>query len=189
VRQRAHADRRDGETCIGELRHSPRRLACRRLHDRVLGFEKLAEEGHAESQNKPGEIFFRGAGVPISYAKAAECFEAAARQGLATAQLSLAEMYEEGRGVGRNVSKAASLYLRAAHQGLATAQANIGRLYEQGHGVPQSYEDAVKCYWRAAAQGFEAARQGRIEVEGLLSPDEIRMAQRRARDWSAKKPV
>jgi len=98
-------------------------------------------------------------------------------------------MYEEGRGVGRNVSKAASLYLRAAHQGLATAQANIGRLYEQGHGVPQSYEDAVKCYWRAAAQGFEAARQGRIEVEGLLSPDEIRMAQRRARDWSAKKPV
>ena len=55
---------------------------------------KLAEKGHADSQNKLGNIYFKGDGVDQSDVMAWKWYRKAAEQGNAHAQYNMGTIYE-----------------------------------------------------------------------------------------------
>ena len=59
----------------------------------------LAEEGHAEAQNRLGLMYDFGLGVPEADVEAVKWHRMAAEQGFAQAQYILGDMYREGIGV------------------------------------------------------------------------------------------
>ncbi len=77
----------------------------------------LAERGHAEAQNKLGDLYLRGQGVPRSAADAATWYQKAAEQNHPEAQYSLASMYAYGLGVPQDYAKAAEWSQKAVANG------------------------------------------------------------------------
>jgi len=65
-------------------------------------WRKAAEQGHATSQFKLGEMYWVGEGVPKDYKEAFKWFQMAAGQGNASAQYNLGVMYGKGQGVPRD---------------------------------------------------------------------------------------
>jgi len=61
-----------------------------------------AEQGDANSQNRLGNAYLKGQGVPLNYAEAVRWYRKAADQGYALAQFDLAFMYYRGQGVPRD---------------------------------------------------------------------------------------
>lgn len=61
--------------------------ACRMFH-------RLAEQGDAEARFKPGDMYFRGEGVPLDFAQSAEWYIRAAAQGHPSARSALGLLYE-----------------------------------------------------------------------------------------------
>ena len=62
----------------------------------------LAEQGNAVAQERLGEMYTDGKGVPQNYGEAAKWYRLAADQGYAGAQTNLGSMYERGTGVPQN---------------------------------------------------------------------------------------
>lgn len=70
-------------------------------------FFKLANEGHAPSQNKLGLFLTHGiGGIEKDYVKAVKWFEASAKQCYEEAECNLAYMYVNGKGVWKNFGRA-----------------------------------------------------------------------------------
>jgi TPR repeat protein len=84
-------------------------------------------------------------------------------------------LYYKGEGVTRDYAEAAKWYRKAANQGDADAQTILGSMYGEGKGVPMWYS-------LAAAQS-EKARSLLNLLEGMMTPDEIAEAQKRASAW------
>jgi len=78
---------------------------------------RSAEKGDAVAQDKLGNLYSRGAGVPLDYKQAAEWYSKAAEQGFALAQSNLAFMYYKGEGVQKDDVKAYAWLSLAAAQG------------------------------------------------------------------------
>ena len=116
-------------------------------------YQKAAELGGDYSQNKVGEFYFHGDGVPQDFAKAIEWFQKAAEQGNAEAENNLGCMYEKGNGVTQDYAKAVEWYKKAAEQGYAEAENNLGCMYQEGNGVTQNYSKAIEWFQKAAEQG------------------------------------
>jgi TPR repeat protein len=106
-----------------------------------------------------------------------------AEQGFASAQDILGLLYENGQGVPQDYAEAVEWYRKAAEQGLAIAQFNLGVRYEQGQGVPQDYVEAHIWYNLAAARGNENANHNRDIIAKKMTPQDISVAQKRAREW------
>ncbi len=70
-----------------------------------------------------------------------------------------------------------------AEEGDADAQFGIGFIYMMGHGVPQDLVQAHMWFDLAAARGHGEARQAREDIATLMSPSQIKEAQRLAREW------
>ena len=110
---------------------------------------------------------------------------ARADAGEATAQHALGFLYSDGLGVPQDHVEAAGWYRRAAEQGHATAQHALGVMYYDGLGVPQDYVEAHIWLNLAASkltgQSREKAVAARDGLAKLMTPAELRDAQRRAR--------
>ncbi len=78
---------------------------------------RAAEQGDAIAQDRFGNMYSKGVGVPLDYAQAATWYSKAAEQGFAPAQASLAFLYYKGEGVQKNDVKALAWLSLAAAQG------------------------------------------------------------------------
>ena len=143
-------------------------------------FRPLAEQGNAIAQFNLGILYGNGQGVPQDYAEAAKWYRLAAEQGLAEAQYNLGVSYDIGPGVPQDYAEAAKWYRLAAEQGLAEAQYNLGVLYDIGRGVPKDY---VLAYMWLNLGGASPPF-----VKYLMTPSDISMAQRMAREWLEAHP-
>lgn len=149
-------------------------------------FTSLAEKGNAEAQYILGLMYVEGKVVPQDYKVAMLWYRKAAEQGNARAQNSLGAMYARGLGVPLDYQTALSWYLKAAEQGDSTAQNNLGFMYLNVQGVPADLVQAHKWFSLAAATGNEDAKENKKLAEGMMTPGEIKNAEKLAQEWSAK---
>ena len=114
-------------------------------------------------------------------------YRKAAEQGHASAQSNLGFMYDTGKGVPQDYGAAMKWYRKAAEQGHAFAQYNLGFMYDTGKGVIQ--DNAVAHMWwnLAAAQGNKGATKNRDIVAKRMTPADLSLAQRLARECAARK--
>jgi TPR repeat protein len=146
---------------------------------------KAAENGEPTAQfNLAGRLEEAGA----EYSEESKYWlRKAANNGQATAQFILGMRYDEGIDLPKDAAKAVYWYREAAEQGKAMAQGSLGAMYTIGRGVPR---DLVLAYmWRnlAAAQGDETSKTARIELESVMTPNQIAEAQKLSREWKPKK--
>jgi TPR repeat protein len=154
-------------------------------------FLPLAQRGDAIAQLRLGYMYEFGRGVPQNDKDAVRWFRAAAEQGNADAQFSLGFLYEVGfgRGVPQDYNEAVRWYRAAADQGNVSAQFFLGSMYEEGWGVPQDYIQAHMWFNLAASTVFsndEMAKR-RDSIATKMTPEEVSLAQRLAREWKAEK--
>jgi len=103
-----------------------------------------------------------------------------AEQGDASAQFNLGVAHLDGEGVPQDYVEAVKWFRKAANQGHADAQYNLGVMYERGVGVPQDSAEAYVWFNLAASNGDESDAWFRDEAAGLLSPEELSVAQKRS---------
>ena len=107
----------------------------------------------------------------------------AADQGFADAQVNLARMYGTGLGVTQDDATAVSWIRKAADQGHTQAQGLLGARYGLGIGVPQDYVLAHMWFNLAAAGGDKEAVGLRNTIAAQMTPAQIAVAQKLAREW------
>ena len=95
-------------------------------------------------------------------------------------------MYANGQGVPQDYAEALKWYRLAAMQGHGPAQQNLGVMYVLGQGVPQDYVQAHIWFNLAAANGANAAGTYRDRIAPKMTPEQIALAQRLAREWKPK---
>ena len=149
--------------------------------------QAAAARGDAAAQNKLGNAYYDGKGVPQDYAAAVKYFRLAAEQGLAEAQFNLGFAYVKGNGVPLNYAEAIKWVGMAAEQGNADAQYNLGYAYEKGLGVPQNVLEAYKWFNLAAAQGDQRSVEHRDILTPHMTPEQIALCQKNATEFVPKK--
>jgi hypothetical protein len=112
-----------------------------------------AELGDAAAEDKLGERYLEGRGVPKSFAEALLWLRKSADQGDARAETAIASAYFYGEGVPQNDAQALTWYRQAAEQGYPLAQQALGWMYFNGRGVAKDYTQAAAWYEKAADQG------------------------------------
>lgn len=120
-------------------------------------FELAAIQGNAYAEQRLGDLYERGEGVPANLKVAFDWRLAAARRGNGKAQRELGRMYQDGAGVGKSIEQAIYWWQRAAIKGDAEAQVRLGRV--RHYGGDAELERAADHSWlkRAAQQGYEGA--------------------------------
>src|ERR1022692_2081196 len=121
------------------------------------GLRKAAEHGDPAAQNRLGDAYDEGRGVPKDHAQAVGWYRKAADQNFALAENNLGYAYEHGVGVSQDWPQAIEWYRKAAMQDLPLAENNLGYAYEHGQGVPQEFAQAVQWYRKAAQHDNAAA--------------------------------
>ena len=122
-------------------------------------WRKAAEQGHATSQFKLGEMYYLGQGVPRDYKEAFKWYRKAAEQGNFDAQIQLGVMYSNGEGVSRDY------VLAYMWKNLALSHLVIGEP-----------EDALR----------KGSRKALNTLEKKMTPGQISEAQRLSRGWKSK---
>jgi TPR repeat protein len=102
---------------------------------------------------------------------------AQAEAGDVDAQFALAWKYEQGEEVKKDHQQALKWWQAAARQGNVYAQNNLGIMHEKGHGVAKNYILAYAWYNLAASNGDENASKWRDELERIMTPDQVAIAQ------------
>ena len=116
------------------------------------GFQRAAEQGHAESQYLLSTMYDEGQGLPQDSTQAAFWERKAAEQGHAYAQANLSFRYYATN----DFAEAFAWCQRAAHSNLAWAQYNLGLMYRKGEGVAQ--HDTEAAYWYRPGRQPELSR-------------------------------
>lgn len=122
------------------------------------------------------------------YGEAAKLYRQAAEQGYAPAQFGMGVLYDIGRGVAQDYKLALSWYTKAAEQGYAKAQNNLGFMYSQGKGTQKDYVAAHKWFNVSGARGYEEGRKNREVLEGMMTPEQLALAQQQAGEWMKAHP-
>jgi uncharacterized protein len=149
-------------------------------------FQKAAESGLAEAQLELGLVYASGNGVREWPVEAARWYRKAAEQGLAGAQYELGKCFFEGTGVTKDILEGIKWIRKSADQGYAPAEDKLGVCYMKGEGVAKDNVQAYVWLNLAAAQGEESGGYSKVnlsKVERLLTPAEVREAQRQAREF------
>ena len=120
------------------------------------------------------------------YATALREFTPLAEQGYASAQFNLGLMYDKGQGVPQDYKTAVKWYRLAAEQGYADAQTKLGVMYAKGQGVIQDFIYAHIWGNIAAMNGNELGAKLQDVVAGLLTPSQLKTAQKLTRECIAK---
>lgn len=100
----------------------------------IKEFIALADSGNAEVQNKLGECFFSGMGVPKDIKKSWYYLELALAQNNSQAMLNLGFFYRKGIGCTRDLLMAEKLYKRSYELGDKEAAGCLGEMYLYGMG-------------------------------------------------------
>jgi TPR repeat protein len=149
-------------------------------------WKPLAEQGDATAQYNLGVMYDKGQGVPKDYKTAVKWYKLVAEQGYAVAQSNLGVMYANGEGIPQDYKTAMKWYRLSAKQGFANAQSNLGLMYVNGTGVLQDYARAHMWWNIAASSGDKDAVINRDLVAKRMTPSQIEIAQKLARECVRK---
>ena len=116
------------------------------------------------------------------YGTAFQGWKFLAEKGDAEAQYNLGNLYRVGHGFTENDKTAVKWYTFAARQGHASAQYFLGWMYADGEGVIQ--DDVRAHMWLniAASSGNYTATNNKIFIAERMSPSQVKIAQRLARE-------
>ena len=120
-------------------------------------FEQAAIQGNAYAEERLGDLYAQGLGVPANPKLAFDWRIKAANRGNINAQLKVGRMYQEGVGVAKDIDQAIHWFERAAAEGNAEAQFLLGKLYHYGGDVEVDRAAARSWFEKAAQQGYEGA--------------------------------
>jgi S1-C subfamily serine protease len=146
-----------------------------------------AEAGHAAAQENLAGLYYQGQGVAQDRAAALKWFLLAAQAGEAPAQRMVGVFYQNGYGVPQDYAETAKWFRRAAEQGDAPSQSGLAVLYLNGMGVPKDFVEGYRWASLAAGQGDEASRKNCDAASRLMTPDQVKEAQRLASGFVARK--
>lgn len=150
--------------------------------ENVARWKKEAEAGNAGAQQKLGNAYSDGKGVPKDAAQAVTWWRKAAEQGNATAQHKLGVSYMHGEGITPDLALGMEWIHKAAEQGHAEAQQELGQvyddLYDYGLGEPKNHTEAAVWYRKAADQKLAYAeyRLGVFYLHGNGVPKDATQA-------------
>lgn len=119
-------------------------------------YRRAARAGHSQAEEKLGECYYYGLGVPKNVKKAAIWYRKAADHEYDGLYL-LAQRYEKGEGIAADQKvaeelyrQAFSLYQQGAEKGDFNDFNSLGELYHCGRGVVQDEKVALVYYIKAA---------------------------------------
>jgi TPR repeat protein len=112
----------------------------------------LAECGDSRAQQRIGNYYVAGKGVPQSFEEAHAWYLKAAQQGNVEAQFNLGVLYFKGLGVPKDIAASRNWYLKAAQQGHAGAENALGEMLDQGLGGERDSAEALRWFFQAAEQ-------------------------------------
>lgn len=118
-----------------------------------------AEQGDAAAQNRLGNLYLRGKGVPKDYPEAALWYRKGAEQGNPKAQFNVGKMYELGEGVPKDYAEALRWLTKSADQNDTLAESALGYMYFNGEGVARDECQGFAWYGKAAEAGYLPAQQ------------------------------
>jgi TPR repeat protein len=150
-------------------------------------WESLAEQGNSSAQYNLGQLYRNGQGVPQDNRTAVKWFKLAAAQGNADAQFNLGWMCHKGQGILQDDKTAVKWFKLAAEQRNAGAQKNLSVMYAFGKGVSQDYTYSHMWGNLAAANGNGLGGMLRDDWENKMTPADISVAQKLARECVRKK--
>lgn len=130
-------------------------------------FEHAAIQGNPYAEERLGDLYEQGLGVPPNPKLAFDWRLKAANRGSVGAQLKVGRMYQEGAGVGKDIEQARSWFHRAATEGNTEAQYLLGRLYHYGGDAEVDRAVARSWFEKAAQQGYEAAIEILNRIESI----------------------
>lgn len=156
----------------------------------------LAEGGYARAQYGLALMYQLGRGISQDYRAALKWSHLAALQDYPSAKertARLQKMFADPASGTKFKKGLAALYndefgdaLRQfktlAEQGHSGAQGGLGLMYKNGEGTTQDYIRAHMWFNISASQGIGASRRVLDEVEGELTPAQIRVAKKFARE-------
>ncbi|KAI9202491.1 uncharacterized protein BJ171DRAFT_514403 [Polychytrium aggregatum] len=119
-------------------------------------FEKLAKQGHSDSQFWLGTCYWSGWGVSEDYKKAFPWYSKAANQGNSYGQWMVGFCYGWGYGVKSDNAKAIEWCRKSADQGNRYGQNQLDWSHQRGRGTAKDTGLAAR-YRKAAEQNFEWA--------------------------------
>lgn len=155
-------------------------------------FKQSAEKGNYAAQYNIGLMLDEGKGLRKDSVKAFEFYQKAADQGYGPAQYALGGMFLKGIGTPQDFTAAIRWYKLAADQGDSQAQMDLAKLYgnTELRGLPfnligaHMYYNIVSAYAKSPLK--EEAAALREEVTQKMQPQDVQMAQQKARVWHKK---
>jgi TPR repeat protein/serine/threonine protein kinase len=120
-------------------------------------WQRDAETGDLDAQERIGWHYKVGLGVARDPAQAFKFFELAARKGHPQALLEAAGCYEDGIGTAADLGKAFEYYKECAASENAVGQYRVGYCLDLGKGVQRDPKQAASWYQRSAAQKYPEA--------------------------------
>lgn len=146
-----------------------------------------ALNGEPWAQFNMGLLYDKGQGVLQDSVEAVKWYRLAANQGFSQSQYNLGVMYAKGLGVAQDNIEAVKWYRLAAQQGLSESQYNLGVMYAKGLGVVQDLIIAHSWLNLSAVNGDSQAITARDNLTKVMTPQEVAVAQKIARDCQSKK--
>ncbi|MEI8102756.1 MAG: SEL1-like repeat protein [Chlorobium sp.] len=165
-----------------------------------------AERGDAEAQNKLGDIFKQGRGVPQNFNEAIKWYRSSAKQGDSSALYELGNMYRKGEGVSKNLKESVRYLEKAIQQHkskianntdnymsslilgqIRSLQALIGFIYGQGgSGLAKDYVKAYAWFSVATTNGNETTKEHMEAIASKMNHSQIEKAQKLATELWGK---
>lgn len=146
-------------------------------------WKPLAEAGDANAQHAIGMMHEYGRGLTRGDREAMQWYRKAAEQGVAEAQYRVGVFHENGWGVAPSHRLAVQWYQRAAQLGHTFAQHDLAFMYLKGKGVPVDRIQAYKWLRIASVQRADLMSKHLASVAQMLTPDQIKHAERLAHAW------
>ena len=148
-----------------------------------------AQNGDPVAQESVASAYYKGCVVKKDYVEAVKWYRMSAEHGWAMAQYYLGLCYADGKGLPQDYEQAVHWYRKAAEQGFSDAEESLGACYANGKAVID-VQDAVEVYkWVKIAEekGFAGAAKTVAVISALLSPEELREADRRYQELVSRK--
>ncbi len=125
---------------------------------------------------------------PAPSANKLDALQRLADAGDPAAQFDLGVRYWTGDQVPQDYGQAVRWFSLAAEQGNVAAQAMLGNCYWAGRGVPPDPMRAYFWSFLAQAAGDEASKSRVALLATRLTPSQIAVAQKEAKDWMTHHP-
>jgi hypothetical protein len=123
-----------------------------------------AAEGDRDSLYDMGNMYMKGVGTHIDYAKAVSAFKQSADLGHIKSAYKLGLIYLEGTGVKTSGKEAFKWFKLAAENGNPAAQYYLGKLYADGTGTRRNRTEALIWLGKSVDGGFDQARGEMINI-------------------------